>query len=155
VYRAVSFFFTFGDFKSNSSSDSETITVLGFLGFVIVFELFETAFGAHLAKNAFASLASTRDVFLLSCCFGLDLSGGGSLGILLTIYISTMIMEYQVASRNRVMAIYETVKWRKGMNKVDLNNHKIRHVPSADPLMDMIEVDSYNVHILLQSTLSW
>jgi hypothetical protein len=81
-----SFFFTFGDLRSNSSSDSETITVLGFLGFVIVFELFETAFGAHLAKNAFASFELTRDVFLFSGCFGLDLSGSGSLGILFMIY---------------------------------------------------------------------
>jgi len=30
------------------------------------------------------------------------------------------------------MVIYETVKWRKGISTVDLNNHKIRHVPSAD-----------------------
>ena len=44
------------------------------------------------------------------------------------------------------------------MNKVDSNNHKIRHVPSADlPFFYPVhkEVDSYNVHILLQSTISW
>ena len=48
-----SFFFIFGDLGSNSSSDSSTITV-DFLGFGIVSELLESAFEAHLAKNAFA-----------------------------------------------------------------------------------------------------